>query len=426
MAKNGLLAVGKGIAFATSLIYSSERRAQLAHWVREKAQWLAQKAHMIWLRTQAAFGVTGAAGRAGALQRVMSRGGGSGKLGDVAAGATDKATDAASKSQKIRSKPGGIGKTLRDVASGIKAFGNVKVLMGAGVLVAASIGLIALLPAIPTILLLSIPGIGIAFKANMQGVAAGLKAIGKPAVLAAAGMAAVVLAMFGVALIPLTFALSLLAPVIEAFGKIIIAVFEGMSMLVKAVAESFVLMFKTFAENWQVLIPVGLGLMALGAGLLALGAAAWFSFGGILLGAISLAAFALSLQMIQPIMEMGGLSALAEGLTSISQLADPLFQVGAAILGIGAGLGLMAYAGLAALPIIGALVGLAAVAPMLSSLGSLFGGGEGNTSEDDQMNTLIDEVRQLRAAFQSPGVINMDGQKVGDVLGLAVSNSGIS
>jgi hypothetical protein len=63
---------------------------------------------------------------------------------------------------------------------------------------------------------------------------------------------------------------------------------------------------------------------------------------------------------------------------------------------------------------------------MLSSLGSLFGGGEGNTSEDDQMNTLIDEVRQLRAAFQSPGVINMDGQKVGDVLGLAVSNSGIA
>jgi hypothetical protein len=170
----------------------------------------------------------------------------------------------------------------------------------------------------------------------------------------------------------------------------------------------------------------GFGAFALAGGLLALGVAAWYSFGGILLGAVSLAAFAASLQMIQPVMEMGGLSALAEGLTSISQLAGSLLEVGAAILGIGAGLGLMAYAGLAALPIIGALVGLAAVAPMLSSLGSLFGGGEGSASEDDKMNTLIDEVRQLRAAFQSPGVINMDGQKVGDVLGLAVSNSGIA
>jgi hypothetical protein len=187
--------------------------------------------------------------------------------------------------------------------------------------------------------------------------------------------------------------------------------------------EAFQSLLVTLAESG---LGAAVGAFALSGGILALAAASFFAIPGLLLGSWAMAGFAASLALIQPIMEMGGLLALAEGLTSISQLADSLFQVGAAILGIGAGLGLMAYAGLAALPIIGALVGLAAVAPMLSSLGSLFGGGEGNTSEDDQMNTLIDEVRQLRAAFQSPGVINMDGQKVGDVLGLAVSNSGIS
>jgi len=73
------------------------------------------------------------------------------------------------------------------------------------------------------------------------------------------------------------------------------------------------------------------------------------------------------------------------------------------------------------------------VAPILTLLGDsinydLNGGGSSVQAkpEDSKMDVLIEEIRQLRAAFQTPGVINMDGQKVGDVIGLAVSTSGVS
>ena len=471
MAKNGLLAVGKGIAFATSLIYSSERRAQLAHWVKKNRQWLAEKAHLIWLRTQAAFGVRGEAGRAGALQRVMSRrsGGGGNVVGGLAERGSRGLGAAGDAAKKAPSPQAGVGIRLflTNLAAGLRSFGTNagQVLKGVGVLVIAGVMMGAGLAAIALAVnalggnpmdMVAIGGALVLFAGSLwimskalgkipissviQGSLAMVVLGGAMVVAAAAFMMianvpveniiafSIALPLLGLAAAGLGFLMvpiALGAAALALLGVGMVSIGAGL-MVMQAGAdglEAFQSLLVTLAESG---LGAAVGAFALSGGILALAAASFFAIPGLLLGSWAMAGFAASLALIQPIMEMGGLLALAEGLTSISQLADSLFQVGAAILGIGAGLGLMAYAGLAALPIIGALVGLAAVAPMLSSLGSLFGGGEGNTSEDDQMNTLIDEVRQLRAAFQSPGVINMDGQKVGDVLGLAVSNSGIS
>jgi hypothetical protein len=393
-------------------------------------------------------------------QFLMGKGGAAGgavnKLGDVAAGATDKATDAASKAQKLPGKPGGVGKTLKDVASGIKAFGSGKVLMGAAILIASAIGLVAMLPAIPTILLLSIPGIGQGFSMNMKAIGKGLSSLGSAAMNPYTWLGIALLAAFGAALIPLTFALSLLAPVIEAFGSVILAVFKGMAILVKAVAESFVLMFESFAEHYTVLPLVGLGLMVLGTGLGIVAAAALIAAPAFLMLGVSLLGFStMALLASFGFIAFGGaltivgigLAAVAVGmvaigfaiekvaslvipvkdsLISISQAAPGLLLVAMAVGGIAAGLGLMAIAGFAALPAITALIGLAAVAPALVALGGALGGLFGGGGEkEDKMDELIGEIRELKSIMSQGGVVNMDGKKVGDVLRLAISTSGV-
>ena len=123
---------------------------------------------------------------------------------------------------------------------------------------------------------------------------------------------------------------------------------------------------------------------------------------------------------------------VAESITSIIALLPAMMMMGVALFGMAAGLTAFATAGLFTLPTIMGLIGLSLVAPILIALGNSInfdlGGGSKveEKPEDTKMDALIEEVRSLKAAFQTPGVINMDGQKVGDVLGLAISNSGVS
>jgi hypothetical protein len=94
-------------------------------------------------------------------------------------------------------------------------------------------------------------------------------------------------------------------------------------------------------------------------------------------------------------------------------------------MGIGAGLGMMALAGLMALPIIGALIGLAAVAPALGALGSIFGGGEEGGEKEDKMQLIADKLDQLIAVASKGGEINMDGRKVGEIVRLGLNTSNV-
>jgi hypothetical protein len=104
----------------------------------------------------------------------------------------------------------------------------------------------------------------------------------------------------------------------------------------------------------------------------------------------------------------------------------PLLLLGPAFLGMAAGLSALAIVGAATLPIllplVGALTMLGVVAPALSglgeSIGGLAGGGEGSLKAvEEKLDTLI-------GVIQKGGIINMDGQKVGEVVALALNVTG--
>tara|TARA_R110000868_G_scaffold107649_3_gene294454 strand:- start:5825 stop:8509 length:2685 start_codon:yes stop_codon:yes gene_type:complete len=383
-----------------------------AGYAMDAAHWVKEKAHMLWVKAQSALGMGGGAAKAGA--------GALGKGADLASKATEGAAGAAEKASAIKPGKGGIADTFKDVAKGLKEFANGKVVLGALALIPIGIGLAAMLVGIPTIFLLAIPGIGLGFSMNMKAIGKGLSSLGQAASNPYTWLGIALLAAFGAALIPLTFALSLLAPVIEAFGTVITAVFEGMAVLIGAIADAFVKVFQVFADNWQILIPVGIGLQILGVGLLSLGVASYFAFPGLMLAAAGLALMIPGLTIVNQIAQMNALGSLAESLSALGSAGPGLALVGASLVGIAGGLSLMALSGLMALPIIGALIGLAAVAPALSGL--MGGGGKG---EEDKMQVIADKLDQLIAVASKGGEINMDGRKVGEIVRLGLNTSNV-
>lgn len=383
-----------------------------AGYAMDAAHWVKEKAHMLWVKAQSMLGMGGGAAKAGA--------GALGAGADLATKATEGAAGAANKANSIKPGKGGIASTFKDVAEGLKEFASGKVVMGALALIPVGIGLAAMLLGLPAIFLLAIPGIGVGFAMNMKGVAQGLSSLGNAAANPMTWLGILLLAAFGAALIPLTFALSLLAPVIEAFGTVITAVFEGMAVLIGSIADAFVVMFQAFADNWMVLIPVGIGLQVLGVGLLALGVASLFAFPGLMLAAAGLALMIPGLTIVNQIAQMNALGSLAESLSALGSAGPGLALVGASLVGIAGGLSLMALSGLMALPIIGALIGLAAVAPALSGL--MGGGGKG---EEDKMQVIADKLDQLIAVASKGGEINMDGRKVGEIVRLGLNTSNV-
>jgi len=378
----------------------------------ESAHWVKEKAHMLWVKAQSALGMGGGAAKAGA--------GAAGVGADLASKATEGAAGAADKANSIKPGKGGIASTFKDVAEGLKEFANGKVVLGALALIPVGIGLAAMLLGLPTIFLLAIPGIGVGFAMNMKGVSQGLSSLGQAAADPMTWLGVLLLAAFGAALIPLTFALSLLAPVIEAFGTVITAVFEGMAVLIGAIADAFVKIFQVFADNWMILIPVGISLGVLGAGLLSLGVASYFAFPGLMLAAAGLALMIPGLTIVNQIAQMNALGSLAESLSALGAAGPGLALVGASLVGIAGGLSLMSLSGLMALPIIGALIGLAAVAPALSGL--MGGGGKG---EEDKMQVIADKLDQLIAVASKGGEVNMDGRKVGEIIRLGLNTSNV-
>jgi len=108
---------------------------------------------------------------------------------------------------------------------------------------------------------------------------------------------------------------------------------------------------------------------------------------------------------------------------------DNLTALPGAMLGIGAGLYMMASAGMIAMPVILALIALAAVAPGLASLGiamgGLLGGGdkeekpkEEPKEENKDMELLVKKIDDLIKALAIPGKVMMDAKSVGEALRL--------
>jgi hypothetical protein len=123
---------------------------------------------------------------------------------------------------------------LKSIAEGLKAMGNTKVLFGALNLIPTALGLVTMVAGIPA--LLAIAGLGVPAGAGLTALSKGLKAFGNAGVAALKGIG--LLALFGVALIPLTYALSLLAPLVVSIGQAIGSVFESIGKGIASIVTS--------------------------------------------------------------------------------------------------------------------------------------------------------------------------------------------
>lgn len=176
----------------------------------------------------------------------------------------------------------GAGLGLEFIGVGLQAMGNPQALMGAGVLAAA--GLAFGVMTVGVVGLAAIALGGEAAGAGLLGLTAGLVALGTAAMTGVPFVGLALLAGFGIALIPLTYALSLLAPLIESIGNVIVgtitAIANGISTVVSSIGQFMTQVLPLFnMEN-------AAGLLAMAGGFAAL--------------SLSLAAFAFSSLMAIP------------------------------------------------------------------------------------------------------------------------------
>ena len=416
-------------------------------------------------------GVKGAVGLGGKGAEVAAGAVGlGGKGAEVAAGATDQVGKLGDAAKKAPSPQAGMGVRLflKNLAAGLRSFGQnagqtlkgAAVLVGAGVMLGVGLG-----------------AIGLAVKA-MGGSATEMIAIGGALVLFAGSFyimskalgnipvsavikGALAMVVLGAALIPAALAFMMIKDVpveniiafsialpllalaaaglgfllpfiamgalgLAALGVGMIAL--GAGLMVLQAGKDGLNAFQTFllmiAEGG---VGAAVGLFALGSSLLLFATSAYIAFPGLMLVAAGFALLMPGLAAVSAIAQTGAIQILGEGLTMMGEAGPGLALVALSMMGIGAGLGMVALAGLAAMPVIGMLIGLAAVAPALAglgkALGGMFGGGKGE--ESDKMDTLIAKIDQLIAVASQGGEVKMDGKKVGEVLRLGLNSSGI-
>ena len=176
----------------------------------------------------------------------------------------------------------GAGLGLEFIGFGLQAMGNPQALMGAGVLALAGLAF-----GIMTVGVVGLAAIALGGEAaglGLIGLTAGLVSLGTAAMTGVPFAGLALLAGFGIALIPLTYALSLLAPLVEAIGGVIIGV-------VTAIASGIATVIGSISQFMTQVLP--LFNMENAAGLLAMA-------GGFAALSLSLAAFAFSSLMAIP------------------------------------------------------------------------------------------------------------------------------
>jgi len=99
-------------------------------------------------------------------------------------------------------------------------------------------------------------------------------------------------------------------------------------------------------------------------------------------------------------------------LTGLAAIAPQLLLVGAGLMGIAAGLGMIAISGIAAIPALAALSAFALVASPLAALGGLFG--DGDEQEDNSLAEISTKLDTLISVVSAGGNVYLDGDKVGE------------
>jgi hypothetical protein len=158
------------------------------------------------------------------------------KLSEMAESKVDDLTSPESieEAADATNKDKSMGDKLKDLAKGLKAMGNAQVLFGALNLIPTALGFVAILPGLPG--MFAISAIGVPAGVGLRALASGLKAFGKAAPEALIGIG--LLALFGIALIPFTYALSLLAPLVVSIGTAIGTVIESIGRGIASIVAS--------------------------------------------------------------------------------------------------------------------------------------------------------------------------------------------
>jgi hypothetical protein len=198
----------------------------------------------------------------------------------------------------------------------------------------------------------------------------------------------------------------------------------SLGLLALSLVESYIPLLGQLGEYFAILGPPMAMMASAGAGLLMIGPA----LAMIGLGLIPLAFGLAALGFVK-----GLIPAFGKLAPILTEMAPALVAIGAVGAGLVlAGLGFTAFAA-GILLLVPALYALMPLMPMLlllgglvGSMGGLFGGeeesegeGEGAKKEGPGNAEIVAKLDQLIAVIQQPGVINMDGKKVGEVMHMA-------
>jgi hypothetical protein len=422
--------------------------------VMQTAQMVAQFSMMKSMRA-----MSGAPAKGGIIGKLT--GGMFGKTMEAPAPPKIPSTDNLSKAGKGMSGGGmmaGFKKNMKALAGGFKEMGQPGVLKGVGNTFLAGPALIVATLAIPFLLFMGKVELKKLDK-NFTALATGLTAMSTTMV------GSLALGVFGIAAIPALISIPFLLFMGKMDLKKIQPNFMALAVGLNAMSSTFVgsAALLLFAIAGALAIPsllflggialigaaAATGLTALGVGLAAFGnpATALFVLIGIgLIAALGAAMipFAYAISLLTPVLKVLGdiiigvfsaippiITAIADGFVrmfgAISQDMGSFLLLGPALMMTGMGLMSMAAGGFMALPIIGALIALATVAPALIGLGAALGGifGGGGGEKEDKMDTLITKIDVLIGVASKGGTVNMDGKKVGEIVRLGINSSGV-
>jgi hypothetical protein len=303
---------------------------------------------------------------------------------------------------------------LTALATGLQSMSSTFAGVAAVALTAGAF--ILMLGAIPGMLFVALTGSMVA--AGLTGLATGLTAFGTAAANPLLWLGIAALGAFGIAMIPLSFAIGLLAPAIEAFGTVITSVFNGIATLVGAVAAGFVtLMDSVTLEKVMNMALLGPALLGAAVGLTAFSAA--MAAGSIAGGVASFLTGGGLLADLQTLVDMA---------TPLQSVAGSLTAIAAALGGIGLALATMETEKLEEMQDL--ITTAAFAAPAMAAVGAIgdfisgiTGGGEEGSAKGESNDKLIAKIDELIVAVKQGKNINMDGRRVGTTLQAAATNT---
>jgi hypothetical protein len=282
---------------------------------------------------------------------------------------------------------------LRSLSQGLVSM--VKAGPGVAVLTKTALAFTLMTLAIPTMAFIGAfgPAVGVGLKS----IGTGIAALGKAGPAAMKGI--LILAGIGLALIPLTYALSLLAPLLKE-------VFTGFNNLLDGLTM----------DRLVGLYALGPALMVAASGLTAFAAA--MTLGGLGAG-------------LTNFLTGGG---LLGQLDTLAQMAQPLAGVGASLMAISAGLQAVADATEKIeiekiKELDGLITSTAAAAPFVvatKAIGDIIGnitGKQETTTTSPSNDKLINKIDELISIVKKGGNVYMDGNKVGQAIVLAGTKS---